>query len=428
MAAEKCGRKRSSPCTSDEGAACWICLDDESDESAQPLRRDCSCRGNSGFVHLSCIANYAEQLTREMSESRDSGKFIMTWTACPNCHQDYEHELAADLVARCTSFVERNYPGDLWFCAHAVYLKLRKLAIRRNNRDEGAQIATEVISIVEQMRTESSYSLTRAILYFEIAAYESLALFAESEGTKESLKDAVEFHTRCRDIYVHIGIPTDIAHAEACITQAKSKYNGDEGWTKDDVLKDCQDYYKESVEEGGEESCVAMISTFRLADALRASHHGIEAERLITKLAAIAHRVHGSDHDFTKDVEASLLRYKRRYVFIKGRLGKHFVALRYADGDKCVVQGPVSRPRNIEEEKTFTVHTDELRPALGTPITCHGLEKLNHINIGHLKVGDVRSREKGAQKFKVHFEDSNLEPCLVSPRNMRIVFELPSKE
>ena len=29
-------------------AACWVCLDDGSDDEGNPLVRDCSCRGNSG--------------------------------------------------------------------------------------------------------------------------------------------------------------------------------------------------------------------------------------------------------------------------------------------------------------------------------------------------------------------------------------------
>mmetsp|Transcript_35620 Transcript_35620/g.76069 ORF Transcript_35620/g.76069 Transcript_35620/m.76069 type:complete len:437 (-) Transcript_35620:3-1313(-) len=432
MTNKKCGQKRSpSPCTpEDEGPTCWICLCGGADESGQPLRRDCSCRGNAGFVHLGCLVGYAENVTSEMDEG-DSGKFIQAWTACPNCCQDYEHDLCSDLVARCNSFVEANYSGDLFLACHAVYLKLRKLAIRKENKGRGAEVATEVISIVEQMRAENP-SQPRAILYFEIAAYETLALFAEFEGTRDSLKDAVEFHTRCRDIYQMIGIPTDLPHAEACIAQARAKLNGlvdgkggGGGWTKEDAVRDCRDYYDESLEESGENSSVTMISMFRLADALRAAHRGVEAERLMTRLSTIANRVHGSKHDFTRDVEESLMRSRRRHVSVRGKRGKQFEALRYEGEDKCVVRGPLSKPRKINEEKTFTVHNHQIRPALGSPVTCHGLEASSNLNG---KMGNVLSRKKGAQKYTVHFEDESLEPCLVHPNNMRIVFKLPGEE
>ena len=46
----------------DDAPVCYICLDNGPDESGQPIRRDCSCRGtDSGFAHLSCLAKFAEQ-------------------------------------------------------------------------------------------------------------------------------------------------------------------------------------------------------------------------------------------------------------------------------------------------------------------------------------------------------------------------------
>ena len=45
----------------DDGAVCYLCLDGGADEADQPMRRDCACRGtDAGFVHLSCLTNYAE--------------------------------------------------------------------------------------------------------------------------------------------------------------------------------------------------------------------------------------------------------------------------------------------------------------------------------------------------------------------------------
>lgn len=231
-------------------------------------------------------------------------------------------------------------------------------------------------------------------------------------------------HTKCRDIYTEIGISTDIAHAEANITRARSKFNGDKGWTPAMFLKDCVDYYNESMEESGKESSVTLISLFRLADAHKSARHSIESERTLAKLVATSQRVHGETHDFTADSEKTLKRYKRRFVIVKGWRGKHFQALRYVEGEnKYTVQGPVTRPRNAEDEKTFTVHVDEIRPCLGLVVTVHGLkDSESHLNG---KIADVRTRETGARKYKVHFEEEGLEPCLVGPKNMRVLFELP---
>jgi len=418
---------RPAPSSDDEGASCWICLEEGPDENGQPLARDCSCRGNSGFAHLACMVNYVEQLC--CSVERHSGTFLNAWTNCPNCHQCYENELMCDLVVEAKLFVERKYPGDLWYLSHASYLKLRSLSIKKGNKDNAVQTANELLSLVEQMEKarKNLRKFRKALLYFQVTAYESIALFAEMTNTKESLMDAVEHHTKARDTYKKIGIPTDVVHAEANITRAKSKLNGDNGWTAEDLLKDSQEYYNESLEETGEESSVTLSSLIRLAEALKGAKRGIESERMLVKLAVVARRVHGDTHVFTHDVEKTLERYKKRYVFIKGEQGKRFQALRYVDGeDKCVVQGPITKPRNIEEEKTFTVHIDEFRPALGSLVICHGLKgSESHLNG---KIGEMRSRMTGAQQYRVYFEDKNLEPCLVGPKNVRILFELPPSE
>jgi hypothetical protein len=56
-------------------ASCWICLDDEADQDGNPPVRDCSCRGDdAGFVHLSCIVNYAR--TKSIETDDDPDDFI----------------------------------------------------------------------------------------------------------------------------------------------------------------------------------------------------------------------------------------------------------------------------------------------------------------------------------------------------------------
>ena len=71
----------------------------------------------------------------------------------------------------------------------------------------------------------------------------------------------------------------------------------------------------------------------------------------------------------------------------------------------------------------MTVHVDMQRPALGVPVKLYGLEgDESHLNG---KIANVKSREKGARKYLVHFIEEGLEPCLISPRNMKIMFQLP---
>ena len=77
----------------DEQDVCYLCLDAHH-ESREPLRRDCSCRGVSGWVHLSCLVGYAENVTiqsrnRALRSTEEQlfflrRKFEKPWRDCPN--------------------------------------------------------------------------------------------------------------------------------------------------------------------------------------------------------------------------------------------------------------------------------------------------------------------------------------------------------
>jgi hypothetical protein len=59
------------------------------------LRRDCACRGtDAGFVHLSCLAGYAET---KCEHARSMNEFRNPWVVCPSCHQNYQNELRVEI-------------------------------------------------------------------------------------------------------------------------------------------------------------------------------------------------------------------------------------------------------------------------------------------------------------------------------------------
>ena len=56
----------SSLASDDDGeSVCYLCLD----AGEESLRRDCACRGSdAGFVHLSCLAEYAATISQRADE------------------------------------------------------------------------------------------------------------------------------------------------------------------------------------------------------------------------------------------------------------------------------------------------------------------------------------------------------------------------
>ena len=51
--------------TTKSEVSCWICLDEGVDDHGNHLTRNCACRGDSGWVHVSCISNFAKVSARD---------------------------------------------------------------------------------------------------------------------------------------------------------------------------------------------------------------------------------------------------------------------------------------------------------------------------------------------------------------------------
>ena len=68
-------------------------------------------------------------------------------------------------------------------------------------------------------------------------------------------------------------------------------------------------------------------------------------------LATTSRRVHGPDHELTKQADKLLKKCKPLFVNVMGKPNEFFYALRYTDnGENCVVTGPVAMPRCIDKE------------------------------------------------------------------------------
>ena len=451
--AENCGQRRSPPADDDGGGdkrvkaesssldeedqdMCYLCFGEGPDEAGQPLVRDCSCRGGTGWAHLSCIIEYAKQKSLQLiahdgldTDGEDFVHVIRSWEFCPNCTFWYQNELAVDIATEFVSFVEGKYPGDQGKYIEALVRNLEAIQHmvgdhqQPKQAEDAKEIANKIISVSEQMKAIDP-TLPRHIQQIVADAYSHLGSISFLSG-KEGAKSAVENYEKARVISDLIDDAEGVLTAESNIAMAKSEYEGRNG---EDELKRCRSLYEHDVKmDEKHEKDSTMTSGWNLAIILKESSHSIEAERLLTKLAAISKQNHGPDHRISKKVEKELKWCKFRHVQLKSRDEmQSFQALRYEqDGKKCVVQGPNACPRNIQEEEIFAVDTTDLRYGLHTPVICHGLEgPLSDLNG---KMGDLRSWEEKSEAFKVHFEDKELEPRTVKSENIRILFELPDE-
>ena len=84
------------------GKTCYICMEDGA-ESGEGLVRGCACRGDNGYVHLSCLVRHA-RVAVEAAIARQPGVEVpyiapqtQHWWACRLCEQHYYGAVAIAL-------------------------------------------------------------------------------------------------------------------------------------------------------------------------------------------------------------------------------------------------------------------------------------------------------------------------------------------
>jgi hypothetical protein len=287
----------------DEEAVCYLCLGGGVvDESDQPLRRDCACRGtDAGFVHLSCLTGFA---ATKSVQARLMNEFIKPWRVCPGCHQEYQNEFAIDIATEFVSFVRSHYPSsDTRRQVESLHLKLcalKPMLVRLTPllRIEIGVTANVLLSLIDRMKNESP--LTMRYSQIEAFAYDTHGLIAVAEGTEESARRAVVHYERCLKVYEAIDHAGGITTAKSNIAYAKSKY---EGGNTEEMLKASQEMYELRINEFGEEHEGTIDAGTLYAVRLQKANRQEEARELLMKLLATSKQVFGSDHNITKSVE-----------------------------------------------------------------------------------------------------------------------------
>ena len=143
------------------GAACYFCLGEEADEEGMPLVRNCSCRGDSGFAHIWYIAK------QQCKQAVDGNlvAFSEPWHKCNNCKQQFQGQLAIDLISACVSFTEATYGHPS--CSKWDKLKVLeslRLKIDASNKlphTDVEELVDTFMSIIDQ--TKKKYKMSRWI-------------------------------------------------------------------------------------------------------------------------------------------------------------------------------------------------------------------------------------------------------------------------
>ena len=341
-------------------------------------------------------------------------------------------------------FVEREYKHDLVLYLDALTEKLSHLIDKNDNSldpkdehyiQEGEDICSKALSIIEQMKKRSS--LKRDETHLIAAANFVVGEFFGKFSSNEYLEKAKIHYERAKEDYEELGEGSkmEVTIMESMIREVVAKLSGTEAEldTAEDLVH-WRERYNVDIELVGENHPVALNCGILLFRALHREGNQIEAERLLSKLVDTSRRIHGVEHNVTKEYSALLQKTKGRLVDLITAQGEVlcYLALRYEnDGENIVVVGPLPTcpddERKLDEEKTMTINSKDATPQIGTPVTCHGLRpnSMTHLNG---KIGEIRDYSEDYRICFIHFEEEGLEPAEVKLENVRILFDLPEKE
>jgi hypothetical protein len=436
------------------GAACYFCLGEEGDDEGNSLVRDCSCRGNSGFAHLSCLAKYAEQKCRAADDG-DLPSIREPWSTCNNCKQPFQGQLAIDLACAFVSFAEATYGQEgnsKWDKMRVISaLRLKIESLNTSNRmlftEDIKEACNKLLSMINQTkkdlnmnrwihkpRDSEEYQYYKVLCgLYEAYAHEQLGAMFFRDSFEEDFSAMITNFKKARAIYNLVGMNDDAQQMDTFIslcTDSPNKQAANDGDASSSTrihstLEAVRNIYQRNLHTNGMDSACTIRSGVLYASVLRRVNR-IEAERIITKLSTISCRVHGPDHKVTVEAVKLLEECKERYVLVLPD-DKVFQALQYEnDGEICVVTGPITEPRNKADKRMYHIANKLVIPNIGCPVICHGLVSASHLN-GEL--GEVRNKKQDGTglRLAVRFEKKGVKSALVKPANLRIVFDLSSE-
>jgi len=433
------------PSVVEDDRSCWICLESGPDTSGIPLRRDCSCRGDSGWVHIDCLKKFARSSFTD-NESRfknKDGMRLNPWESCNNCKQDFINTTAIELGKDYLKFAKMKYPNDEVEHILAQVLRLESLTSKNRDRtkrqtSEAQVVANVIIQKSRQVRHEvdtsgrlvgyNAYRHERA-LTFEAYACDILGcmIYEENGDLKRSLEylnqalaltsqidDTKENPTKCR-IEGMIGmVMGDMSEQEG----------GHRGVPSESMIESLRLAHENDRREFGEVGESSLVSALQYMKALKLANHGIKAETMCHEMSSKIMRVHGKNHPSSSFIIESKATFMFRAVSFlpkdKEELAKfrpldfndlqkckrdYYKFITYCDNDNCIIKGPfpVRDSMQYEEMPDKVVPLKDVVFVLSTPVLMKG-GRSSEMGEAIYAIGDIHEYDVHTQEYTVMLE------------------------
>ena len=410
-------------------ASCYVCLEHSTDR--KPLLRNCACRGDAGWAHVACLAEFAASKTTEAR--RENGPLINIapcWDNCILCKTPHQQNVALAMAeASVKQYKHLPDTNDLHFFS-LTYLARSRFDV--DDHDGAFELYDRLLKMCDVLTSKGMEVRVREAQIYGMMGY----FFFE----KEQFQDALSIFERQRDLLVAIYGPNSPEGEEytGMIVTLKEKIGiGGCGHQKRDTAAElvrARERFREN--QGCGDTWQRLTVHSRLIDALREDGRHEEAMEQSEKLVADLRQSLGPDHPET-------LRYENHVAKnLSGMLP--FEKLMASDASDvwavidCEQQPTISGQRvqilratkegarkyiclikNDNGVSTkFKVTRNQFILETGTKVVVHGLVSSIDLNGA---IGIIRLFDKEKRRYAVFVEEKKTN-VLIKPINLNVVF------
>ena len=419
------------------GASCWICLDEGPGEGGEEdvLMRTCACRGDSGWVHTSCLASYLGSKSETLyNKSPLDSAFDQVWHTCPQCKQEFKGEQFAGLAK--TRFEGIVKDGDIakfdYRYLKAMFYKAESMTGITTETNEGKESTEsllpiwtyldEYLNIVAELSSACPYKLGCEKNGIFLLACVLKSMVEGEEGKTDRVvargKELLKRSKQLADKY-----PALKDHCDE-VNMLLRKISG-----RGANLSEVTEYWRRKAEEGeqlyGPDHERNIAQQEHVAGCLFEEGKIVEAVEHMQRTLERSKRVMGPDHKYSKRQEESIQYFlyfgKEKMEELGLGVGKGVASLVSENPDLNGKSVQILRRAKGNEDK-FVVRMDGAKVKVaasklifppGTPVTIKDLVSASHLNGESAK---VESFNKKKCQYVLIREDGT--KVMVKPENI----------
>ena len=422
-------------------ASCYICLENSTDSNNQLLLRNCACRGDAGWAHVACLAEFAASKVTEAQQTQDpSVTFQSFWEKCILCKTQHMQYMG---LAMSEAFVKqyKHLPDTNELRFHSLY----SLAASRctvGDTDGAIELYNRLLKICDV--------LTRSGVDVRVRKGNVLNLVGGVFLAKQKFKHALSTFEQQRELWVAVFGPDspEVRKQKEILVELKGIIGmGGRGHQKGDTaaelvrarqkFKECREKTTHPMDRLG--SFIDLIA------ALDEDERYQEAMEQFEKLVAESRQTLGPNHPDTQIYENKASKHRQKMLQFGIPMASNSSAAGTATSQKkdawavidCEQQPAITGQRVkvlratkdarkyiclIKNDKgvstKFKVTQNQLILEMGTKVEVHGLVSSTDLNGS---IGIIRSFDKEKRRYAVSVRKKKT-PVSIKPINLNVVF------